>query len=276
MAKRSKFYQAQILYLFAEIQNHLHNGTIRHELTQMMRHTTDQEILNICNRAAECLDIEIETTFFKLNEDQLTRSLEILVRHLKWAKERFDKVIQLAPECDPKWIDSPLKATELQLLYLSNYFTLLDKVPDIRDIKGEVIRVGDLIAIPCEDNAGRDYEHYGVLISTPKGFRVAHFFTGATVKPRNSLVEKGFGYIQEVIYHPDWAVKKRLSLTIPYYQVEQRIRESKKVDNRIWNKLTYNCEHWAREMVDGQPSCTQLEKWREEIRSQKKSENSVK
>ena len=276
MSNRSKSHPGKILYLFAEIQNHLHNGTIRHELSQMIRHTRDQEILDVCNRAAKCLDIEIEATFFKLNDDQLTRSLAILVNHLKWAKERFDQVIQLVPECDPKWIDSPLKATELQLLYLSNYFTLLDKVPDTTDIEGEVIRVGDLIAVPCEDDAGRDYEHYGVVISTPRGFRVAHFFTGATVKPKNSLVERGFGYIQEVIYEPSWTVKQHLSSTIPYAQVEQRIKESKKPDKRIWNKLTYNCEHWAREMVDGQPSCTQLEKWKQEIRDRKKSEDSVK
>lgn len=187
MSKRSKSHPAKVLYLFAEIQNHLYNGIIQNELRQMIRHTTDQEILDVCNRAAECLDIEIETTFFKLNEDQLNRSLKILVNHLKWAKDRFDEILKLVPECDPKWIDSPLKATELQLLYLSNYFTLLDKVPDTRDVEGEVVRVGDLIAVSCEDDAGRDYEHYGVVISTSRGFRVAHFFTGATVSPKIAL-----------------------------------------------------------------------------------------
>lgn len=264
---------AKALYLFADIQNHLHNGTIRHELSQIVKHTRDQEILDVCSRIAQCLGIDLDTNFHKFDENQHTHSLKTLVNHLKWAKQRFDEVVKLVPECDPKWIESPLRATEIQLLSLSNYCTLLDKVPDTSDINGEVIKVGDLVTVPCKDEAGRDYDHYGVVIPSSKGFRIAHFFTGSTVKSQNSLVEKGFGYIHEVTYETRWIVKQHLSPTIPYSQVEQRIKESRKLEKRVWNKLNYNCEHWAREMVYGRPDCTQLEKWREEIRSQNKTKS---
>jgi len=258
---------AKILFLFAEIQNHLHNGVIEHELNKILKHTSDQEIIRNCQSVARCLDIKIERNFVSENSELLCNCVKRLTTHLKWAKEKFDKIVELAPDCDPKWIESPLKATELQLLSLSNYFVLLDKVPDSTDSTGQTIKSGDLVAIRCKDESDRSYEHYGVVISTSKGFRVAHFFTGHTVKGQNTLVEKGFGYIHEVNYTPEWVVKQHLPLTVPYNQVEQRIKESRKQERRIWNKLTYNCEHWAREMVEGEPNCTQLKNWRQEIRS---------
>jgi hypothetical protein len=273
MSKHSN--PAKALYLFAEIQDHLHKRIVRHELSQIVKHTRDQEILDVCSLAAECLGIELDTNFDKLDEDQHIRSLKTLVNHLKKAKEKFDEVVKLVPECDSKWVESPLRATEIQLLSLSNYCTLLDKVPDTTDINGEIIKVGDLVAVLCKDDAGRDYEHYGVVVPSSKGFRVAHFFTGATVKSQNSLVEKGFGYIHEVAYEPKWKIKQHLSPTISYSQVEERIKESRKSEKRVWNKLNYNCEHWAREMVYEQPECTQLKQWREEIRNQKKTEEPI-
>jgi hypothetical protein len=123
MSKHSN--PAKALYLFAEIQNHLHNGTIRHQLSQIVKHTKDQEILDVCSRAAECLGIELDTNFHKLDENQHLRSLKTIANHLKWAKEKFDEVLKLMPECDSKWVESPLRATEIQLLSLSNYCTLL-------------------------------------------------------------------------------------------------------------------------------------------------------
>lgn len=263
---------AKILFLFAEIQKHLHNGTIYHELNQIVKHTTDQEIIDNCKRAAKCLDIQLDAEFYKLDEKQHINSHKTLCNHLKWANERFNEVNKLKPECDPKWIESIFRETESQLFSLANYYILLDKVPDITDVKSKVIRVGDLVAIPCEDDTGKKYEHYGVVIQSSKGFRVAHFFTGATVKPQNSLVEKGFGYIHELSYEPTWIVKDHPSDTIPYGQIEQRIKESRKLEKRVWNKLTYNCEHWAREMAYGQPECTQLKKFRDDIRKKKEEE----
>lgn len=274
MSQYSNPNPAKILYLLSEIQKHLHNGTVRNELEKIVKHTKDLEILNNCNRAAECLDIKLDTKFHKLDEDQHIQALKSLVNHLKWAKEKFDEVFSLAPKCDPRWIESPFRSTEIQLLSLSNYLALLDKVPDVADCEGEVIRVGDLVAIACQDEADRDYDHYGVVIQSAKGFRIAHFFTGTTVKPQNSLVEKGFGYIHELAYEPQWLVKKHLPETIPYIHVEQRIKKSRQLEKRVWNKLNYNCEHWATEMFCGQPECTQLEKWRQDIRDRKKRKDS--
>ena len=42
------------------------------------------------------------------------------------------------------------------------------------------------------------------------------------------------------------------------------------MSKRVWNKLSYNCEHWAREMHTGVPDCTQVSKWKDEIRDRKK------
>ncbi|MEA5511292.1 hypothetical protein VB715_16080 [Crocosphaera sp. UHCC 0190] len=110
---------------------------------------------------------------------------------------------------------------------------------------------------------------YGIVVASSRGFRVAHFFTGETVKAQNSLVEKGFGYIHEVRYSLEWLVQEHLPKSIPYSDVEERIKASRKINRRVWNKLSYNCEHWAREMFTGQPECTQLKQWKEEIRNKK-------
>lgn len=269
MAKNSNL--SQVLYLLAEIQKHLRNGRINHELSQIVKHTRDREILEYCHRAATCIDVELDINFHKLDNNQHRNSLRILVNHLKWAKDRMDEVIELMSECEQEWVESTFLRTQAQLLALSNYFILLEKVPDITDLNGEVIKAGDLVAITCQDEQEREYDHYGVIIATAHGFRIAHFFTGATVKGQNTLVEKGFGYIHELEYSPDWIIKEHLPLTMSYDQVQMRIKESKLLEKRIWNKLTYNCEHWAREMFSGTPECTQLQKWREEIKNNRKT-----
>jgi hypothetical protein len=271
MGRKSKSPPGKVLRLFADIQDHLHNGTIRHELSQIARHTRDREILDICNRAANCLEIEIDTTLHSVNTDQHFRSLHTLVNHIKKAKEIFDCIIVVIPECNSYWTEALFKATENQLMLLSNYCALLDKIPDITDINGETIQIGDLVAIKCQDEQGRYYEHYGVVIPSQKGFRIAHYFTGATVKSQNSLVEKGFGYIHEVFYSPEWIVKEHLPDSIPFSQVEKRIKESRKEERRVWNKLTYNCEHWARHMFNNDPRCIQLEEFRKNGESNSKS-----
>lgn len=269
---KSRSHPGKILRWYAEIQEHLHNGTIRHELSQIARHTRDREILEICDRAAGCLDIEIDTDFHKADTQQHFRSLKTLVNHLKKPKEIFDRIIEIIPETDPTWTESIFKSTEFQLLALSNYFALLDKVPDITDNNGEPIKAGNLVAVKCKDESDRDYEHYGVVIPSQKGFRVAHFFTGATVKAQNPLIEKGFGYVHEVEYSMEWIVKEHLPNNIPFSQVEQRIKESRRQEARVWNKLRYNCEHWAREMFDGKPRCTQLEDMRGRKKNAKNTE----
>ncbi|MUG96294.1 hypothetical protein F7734_29730 [Scytonema sp. UIC 10036] len=162
---------------------------------------------------------------------------------MKKPKEIFDCIIEIIPECNPKWTESLFKATERQLIALSNYYALLDKIPDVTDINSETIKIGDLVALNCQDENGKNYEHYGVVIASQKGFRVAHFFTGATVRVQNSLVEKGFGYVHEISYSPEWLVKEHLSDSSPYSQVEGRIKESRKQEKRVWDKFSYNCEH---------------------------------
>lgn len=262
---------SKALHLLAHIQEHMNNGTIRNEINKIVKHTRDQEILAVCDRIVTCLDIEIDKEFTRLDDKQHASALKNLQNHLKWASDRFDEVVDLRASIDPKWISSPFSATERQLLTLSDCYTLLDKVPDVCDINGEVVKVGDLVSVLCKDENGQDYEHYGVLVSSPKGFRVAHFFTGSTVKAQNNLVEKGFGYIHEVAYEPSWVVEEHLPDMVPYSQVEQRIKLARQSEKRIWNKLSYNCEHWAREMFSGTPTCTQLARWREEARARKEA-----
>jgi len=243
MGSKSKSHPGKVLHFFTELQNHLHNGTIRHELSQISRHTRDREILEICNRAADSLDIEIDTKFHRASTDQHFASLNTLVNHMKKAKEIFEQIIKIIPDSDQRWTETLFKLTELQLLALSNYYALLDKIPDVTDVNGESIKVGDLVAIKCKDEQGKDYEHYGIILPSQQGFRVAHFFTGATVKSQNSLVEKGFGYVHEVPYTMDWIIKEHLPANIPFSQVEERIKYSRQQEKRVWNKLSYNCEH---------------------------------
>lgn len=79
MRSKSKLHPGKVIHLFSEIQNHLHNGTISHELNQIAKSTRDKEILEICTRAADCLEIEIDTKFYKVNIEQHSHSLQTLV-----------------------------------------------------------------------------------------------------------------------------------------------------------------------------------------------------
>lgn len=213
---------------------------------------------DICKRAANCLEIRINTRFYRIDYEQCKKSLTTLVRHLKSAKEKFDKVVALVPDLNQKWIGEPFRETQLLLLDISNYLTLLDREHDIYDENDTVVKIGDLVAVNCTDENNKPYKHYGIVVSSSREFRIAHFFTGETVKAQNSIVEKGFGYIHEVRYSSDWLVQEHLPKSIPYSDVEDRIKASRKIDRRVWNKVSYNCEHWAREMFSGKPKCTQL------------------
>ncbi|MHC0068720.1 hypothetical protein ACWATR_38640 [Nostoc sp. UIC 10890] len=255
----AKAHPGNILNLFAEIQHHLHNGTIHHELSLIAKHTRDKEILDICQKISNCLEIEIDTSFHQNNIEQYFNSVKALINHFQKINDIYNKILEKVSECDPKWIEALFKATESQIVSLSNYYALLDRMPDITDINGEPVKPGDLVAIKCKDEKERNYEHYGIIVPSQKGFRVAHFFTGATIKAQNSLVEKGFGYVHETAYSPDWIIKEHLPEIIPYSHLEGRIKESRNQERRVWNKLSYNCEHWARQMFNGEAKCTQLE-----------------
>lgn len=155
------------------------------------------------------------------------------------------------------------------MLVLTDCIGILDRIPAWTDLNGEVIKAGDLVAIRCKDEQDQEYDHYGVLEVTPHGLSVAHFFTGRTVKPGNTLSETGWGYIHQLPYDPAWIVQEHLSLNgSSYAQVEERINNSRKDKKRLWKKLTYNCEHWAREMFSGEPTCTQSEKFKEEFKEE--------
>jgi hypothetical protein len=251
----------QALSILAEIQCHIYDNTIPREVNRIAKRTKDKFILDVCNRIAVHLGIEIDLSLDKINPNKQERNIKALANHLNWANQRFKDVEKIKDECDSKWISSVFKETQLQLLNLSNYYILLDKIPDITDLHGEVVELGDLVFIPCKDEKGNSYDHYGIVIATPQGFNVTHFFTGQTVRSQNSLVEWGFGYVQQVEYQPQWIVKQHLrslDIPVPYHRIIERIEYSKSQDRKIWDKHKYNCEHWAREMFSGMPKCTQI------------------
>ena len=253
---------AKIIRLFADIQDHLYNGKIAHELSQIARHTHDKKIIAICQRTADYLAIEINTSFHKESLDQISNSHRNLVNHLKWAKEKFDDIIKLLPNYPSKWTDALFQASEEQLVYLSQEFIRLDRIPDVCDQKGNEIHPGDLVAYFCRDEEGKEYEHYGVVMQGSRGYTVEHFFSGPTVQAKNRLVEKGIGYVHSLPYTPEWIFKESPPKGVAYREIKARIEESDNIQNKVWNKFSYNCEHWAREMVFGSSSCTQIEAMR--------------
>ncbi|OWY67467.1 hypothetical protein B7486_31440 [cyanobacterium TDX16] len=173
---------AKIIHLFANIQNHLYNGKIEIELSHIVRLTRDRKIIDICQRTANFLELEIKTSFHKENPEEIRNSVRVLLKHLKWAKEKFDEIIVLMPDYNSKWTNALFQATEEQLVYLSPEFIRLDREPDIYDGEGNEIYPGDLVAYPCKDENGTDYEHYGVVMQGAKGYIVKHFFSGPTVQ----------------------------------------------------------------------------------------------
>lgn len=101
-----------------------------------------------------------------------------------------------------------------------------------------------------------------------KGLVVRHFFSGPTVKGRNQLVEKGIGYVHSVTYTSEWIFKEHPPENVTYQEIQERIETSNQILNQIWNKFSYNCEHWARKMVTGVATSTQAREW---VRQQQKS-----
>ncbi|MEA5511146.1 hypothetical protein VB715_15335 [Crocosphaera sp. UHCC 0190] len=81
------------------------------------------------------------------------------MKHLKWAKAKFDKVVELVPDLNQKWIEEPFKETQLLLLDISNCITLLDREHDIYDQNDRVIKIGDLVAVHCTDENNKPYNH---------------------------------------------------------------------------------------------------------------------
>ncbi|NEQ98981.1 MAG: hypothetical protein F6K30_20065 [Cyanothece sp. SIO2G6] len=250
---------AKTLRLFATIQDDLHNGVIEKHLTRILEYTNDKEMVDVCHRAATCINIELQAQFNFYSNRRLRDSVKALAKHLGGMTCKFTEAIQLRanePQCT-EWTQSIFEATEYQLISLSNYFALLDKVPTQVDANGEPVKIGDLVAYPCQDDRGRTYDHYGVVIASPQGFRVVHYFSGPTIQAANTLLKQGFGYVHEVAYSPEWLVKEHLASDIPFNQVEERIKVSRDQEKRVWKLFSYNCEHWAREMVSGIPRCTQ-------------------
>ncbi len=257
----------KIIRLFADLHDHLYNGCIQHELNQIVRHTKDRKIIAICQRTAELLEIKIDISFQKEDPDQHFRSVKTLSNHLKKANEKYEEIVQLVPNYSPKWIDSLYSATEEVLILLSQELIRLDRAPNIYDNQDKEIQLGDLVAILCQDDKGQNYEHYGVVMQGAKGYTVKHFFSGPTVKAQNRLVEKGIGYVHTLPYTPEWILKER---PVDSYQlINKRIETSEEIQNKIWNKLRYNCEHWAREMVTGLARCTQIEDMKDEAQKNK-------
>lgn len=114
----SKSNIAKILHLFADIQADIHNGTIHHKLNQILRYTRDEVLHNACYRAAECLNIELDSNFRNINNKQHRDSLNTLIRHLKGIINNFDKINKfdeisaLINESNPGWPDETFKAVE--------------------------------------------------------------------------------------------------------------------------------------------------------------------
>lgn len=245
---------AKILRLFADIQDRLHNGIIENQINNIAKYTRDQEILADCKKIAECLELPFDpnSKFEKCNDERFAVSVHRIAKHLESIKNKYDNLLSQLPDYNSKWTESLFQLTESQLVKLSEVLILLDRVPNNFDVSP-----GDLVIYPCQDDEGKNYDHYGVVISTPQGYMVAHFFSGPTIQAPQKFIEKGIGYVHTVPYTPDWILKEHLPDSIPYAQVENRIRESRNIESKIWHIVSYNCEHWAREMVYGEKDCTQ-------------------
>jgi hypothetical protein len=265
--RSAEIHPGKILRLFAEVQDHLYHGnTIKRYLEQLARHTNDPKILETCDAIAELLSISIEKEFSHIDKGWRVDAVNRLKAHSRWATDKYREVRQEVPEYDSAWTEPILAIMDPQLARLSQLIILLDTEPAICDSQGNVIYVNDLVVVPCEDTEGRPYEHYGVVRPTPSGYHIAHFFTGDTVKLRNRVSDVGIGYVHFIAYSDEWLFKER-SEVIREDQIHARISNSqekiRKGEDNLWNKLTYNCEHWAREMVSGQPRSTQIEKLRQ-------------
>jgi hypothetical protein len=257
---------SKILRLFAELQDRLYHGDIvKKAISQICKHTKDTSIINTCQVIAELLEIEFEIKFEQVDIKRHFQAVHKLQEHQKWVVEKYQEIKKCADNYNLKWSVPLLKIIDTQLARLSQLIILLDRESDICDNNGNVIRPNDLVVYPCKDEKDRSYEHYGVVRATPNGYRVAHFFTGETVKPEGKIVSVGIGYVHFQPYTANWLFKERPEKEHPEkvsdIQIEQRIQNSKEkilsAKDPLWNILRYNCEHWAREMVYGEPSSRQ-------------------
>lgn len=264
---------AKILHLFGQLQEHIYNGVIQRELNNTLKYIRDPKIHKITQEIADFLGLEITETFQKENNSKFRNIHKELINHFKQTKNKYEKIVELLPKYDSKWTENLYKVTEQQVLFLSQQLVKLDCEPGVYDINENEIIPGDLVAYNCHDQDGKEYEHYGVVMHSSKGLVVKHFFSGPTIKAQNPLVEKGIGYIHSISYTPEWLFKEHPPENTNYQEIQKRIEESSEITNKVWNKLRYNCEHWAREMVEGVPRCTQIDRMKEEQRKKKKAKN---
>lgn len=257
---------SKILILFAEVQDRVHHhDKVKNALSQIARHTRDPRILKTCRAIAEVLEIEFEEKFEQVNDGWYFDAVRKLQNHSAWVMEKYQVLQKEIGNYDPKWTEALSKLTDTQIARLSQLVPLLDVEPDICDKEGNIVRPNDLVVYPCQDEQGRTYEHYGVIRATPKGYRIAHFFTGETIKLENRVAEVGLGYVHFTPYSSDWFFKERPDSVVDA-ELESRISNSQNDilggNEKLWNKLTYNCEHWTREMVYGVASSTQVDNLR--------------
>jgi len=257
---------SKILRLFAEVQDRLYDGdTVKNAISQISKHTKDKSIIKTCQAISDILEIDFDSTFVKVNTELHFQAVCRLQKHQNWVINKYKESKNCVNDHNSKWSDPLLKIIDTQLARLSQLIILLDREPDIYDNNGQIIRPNDLVIYPCKDQEARDYDHYGVVRATPNGYRVAHFFTGDTVKPEGRIVDVGIGYVHFASYTPDWIFKERAE-SVMDSQIEARIHESREkilnAKDKLWNKLSYNCEHWAREMIYGEARSTQIDNLR--------------
>ncbi|MBD2300158.1 hypothetical protein [Nostoc sp. FACHB-190] len=258
---------SKILRLFADLQDRLYeHNTVKNAITQICNHTKDQNIIKTCQTIADILDIELNFNFNNVHTAVHFQAVQQLHNHQNHVISKYQEIKNNINNYNPKWTAPLLEIIDTQIARLSQLIILLDREPDICDNQGSLIRPNDLVIYPCKDENDRDYEHYGIVRATPNGYRVAHFFTGKTVKPEGKIVSVGIGYIHFAHYSPEWLFKERPEQENPHnssdLQTEMRIQASReKILNSqdpLWNLLNYNCEHWAREMVYGEAKSTQV------------------
>ncbi|WP_190403901.1 hypothetical protein [Pseudanabaena mucicola] len=257
---------SRVLRLFAETQDRLYDGdTIKKALSQIARHTKDKKVIENCEAIAELLQIEFDQAFVRNDVNQHFDAVKKLQNHGVWVKDKYKEVKPFLENCDPIWYRRLQEATDAQLDRLGQLVSLLSAVPDICDLNGNVIRPNDLVIYPSQDEEERPYEHYGIVRATHQGYSIAHFFTFETIRPQGRVAEVGLGYVYFSPYKSEWLFKERPE-SVSDSQIESRIDESRKkfiaAKDKLWNKLLYNCEHWAREMFYGEARSTQVENLR--------------
>ena len=265
---------SRVLRLFAATQDRLYDGdTIKKIISQIAKHTKDRKIIVNCEAIGDLLQIEFEQTFLRNDVNQHNDAVRKLQNHVTWVHEKYKEVKPFLENCDPIWYTRLQEAMDAQLARLSQLVSLLSAVPDICDLEGNVIRPNDLVIYPSKDQENRVYDHYGIVRATPHGYTVAHFFTGETIRPEGRISEVGIGYVHFTPYKAEWffkerpeavsdsQIKKRPEL-VSDGQTEARILESRQKFIDAKDKLLYNCEHWAREMVYGEARSIQVENLR--------------